>query len=1489
MFRLAWRQNKASSASPVESDLVATLRSSGLVDPHFYRDANPDVAVTGLDPVEHYAATGAREARNPNPFFDAAWYLGANPDVRAAGLNPLLHYILRGADEGRSAGPDFDTAYYVAQNPEVKSAGQNPLLHYIRQGRAEGRIAAPVGEGDAFEIGVQARLQGTTSPLAALFGGARADLGPIARGAATPAPEVARGVGPVMFGDRPSGAKHGPDTRSDAGRVGSRLTRWTALACAILPRLRQRPAGPPSSATDPDPALSGPSTAPAPDATAAYRLWIATVENRGRTPALPRPAELAGALRYSFLLPDAAEPEAVARTLRSIVAQDAPHWELLMPASAPALVRHAVTKVSAEAAERVAFVDCAGAEDRGAVLDRLLAAVDGGWIAVLGDGDILAPQALDAFDAMLARHPRSRIVYSDEDEIDAAGQRARPLFKPEYAPQQLQTFNYFGRLTIIRHDAAVEAGGFTAADGAAAEWSLNLRGADAAMSSGGEVRRIPRVLCHRDPASFRDRRKPGSEASIACERMLVDYWRGLGIRDPRVVTEPDGTQRSTWRPEPAPLVSVIVPNHDNPDLLRVCAEGVLDGTDYPRIELVIVDDRSKDPETLRLYRDLAARPNVKVIRVDTPFNYSAACNRGAEAAMGDLLLFAVNAIRVVDPGWLGELVRVAMLPFVGVVTTRSSDPAGGPRPTGVAPSDSGSGRVDECDIGLFASPDRIRNCLAATGACQMVRRETFDAVGGFDETYELAFSDVALGMQAWKAGWRNAYTPFARLAQNQGKTRGFSNPPQDTGRITRELDRTGITEDPYFHPELTSHGAVPRFLVEGEQSPRALLHLLQRQLAAETARPDRPLDLADTAAIEDATGLMRDVLFWPPQSGAAIADRLGAARFLIDLVRTRSDLRLRFPRCLTSSSRGAFATWLATEGRRQFALTGDGLAHLHAVLDDDPSRAVRQYLMLRDDVRSSYPLGFLPIQRHHLLKWVLREATPKVAFALEAVWWLFLSCAEDPAAELVRTYQFMPDWQRAHPYGLTIFGRARFAAWLVERYALSTEDRWLDPSTWPVVSTPAEQVRLAYDGRHDWRILHPDALASEAAAETLLRWLAVEDGGLSEEARAWCAERLSDGTAAAVARPGVNVIGHFCLRSGLRVSVEAMSDAMETAGLLVSRRDMRTYEVDDPHHIDFDGREIHDVTVIHIQPEPFFGEAYPRADIAERQRRTHRVAYWYWELDKVPDHWGESARDVDELWTATNFVADALRAVTDRPVHTLFPGVRLAPFTRRSRAHFGLPAREDGRFAFLFSFHMDSVMERKNPLGLIASFRLAFEVGEPVDLVLKTTSFGNHDSKIADLREAAGDANVHILDRVLDGDDITALTESCDAYVSLHRSEGLGLTMAEAMLLGKPVVATRYSGNLDFMDDGNSLLVDCDIVPVTGTVPPYTEVPGARWAEPSVVHAAGLMRRVYDDPSFRAALGQRAKASAERTLSPEAAGRRFAERVMTINRSKGAR
>jgi glycosyltransferase involved in cell wall biosynthesis len=200
---------------------------------------------------------------------------------------------------------------------------------------------------------------------------------------------------------------------------------------------------------------------------------------------------------------------------------------------------------------------------------------------------------------------------------------------------------------------------------------------------------------------------------------------------------------------------------------------------------------------------------------------------------------------------------------------------------------------------------------------------------------------------------------------------------------------------------------------------------------------------------------------------------------------------------------------------------------------------------------------------------------------------------------------------------------------------------------------------------------------------------------------------------------------------------------------------------------------------------------------------------------------------------------------------------------------------------------MMSVMERKNPLGLIRAFKQAFRAEDAVCLVLKTSFGDRHPAQIQELRDAAVGANITVIDQVYSPDEVLSLMDACDAYVSLHRSEGLGLTMAEAMLMGKPVIATNFSGNVDFMDESNSLLVPYELVKLGKPIPPYDA--DLEWAEPSVEHAAQLMRRVYENQEWAREVGARGKASAEANLSLEAAGRRIASRLEEIKALRRAR
>jgi glycosyltransferase involved in cell wall biosynthesis len=229
------------------------------------------------------------------------------------------------------------------------------------------------------------------------------------------------------------------------------------------------------------------------------------------------------------------------------------------------------------------------------------------------------------------------------------------------------------------------------------------------------------------------------------------------------------------------------------------------------------------------------------------------------------------------------------------------------------------------------------------------------------------------------------------------------------------------------------------------------------------------------------------------------------------------------------------------------------------------------------------------------------------------------------------------------------------------------------------------------------------------------------------------------------------------------------------------------------------------------------------------------------------------------------------------PVLDMLPAAELGPFPVLPRSHFGLP---QDKVLFLFSFDMSSVMERKNPLGLIRAYARAFGRDPRYALIIKVTRGHTEPSNWQRLQQAADEAGAILIDRILARDETTALMNACDGYVSLHRSEGFGYTMAEAMLLGKPVIATGYSGNLDFMTPSNSLLVDYQLQPLTQDFPPYPR--GAVWAEPSVEHAAQLMRWVVEHPDQARALGERAREDVLRLLSPAAVGQRMAQRLRAI-------
>ena len=275
------------------------------------------------------------------------------------------------------------------------------------------------------------------------------------------------------------------------------------------------------------------------------------------------------------------------------------------------------------------------------------------------------------------------------------------------------------------------------------------------------------------------------------------------------------------------------------------------------------------------------------------------------------------------------------------------------------------------------------------------------------------------------------------------------------------------------------------------------------------------------------------------------------------------------------------------------------------------------------------------------------------------------------------------------------------------------------------------------------------------------------------------------------------------------------------------------------------------------------------------QIRDHRVVgRWAWELPKLPEEWRIGLRYVDEIWALSSFTAQAIKNLATCPVRVMPIPIRMPERNRLGPSPWQKPA---GCFAVFTAFNMASSFARKNPLAAIEAFQLAFERRPDVRLVIKTSNLAS-DPESADLflRIVGGDERIVHIDQPLDRRAIYALIRECDVTLSLHRAEGFGMPLAESMLLGRAVVATGWSGNLDFMNSENSLLVRYKLVPADAPQRTYN-FPETVWADPDVEHAAIQLRRIFLEPQTKSRLEARATHDVAIHCSPNAHWRRVLE------------
>ena len=278
----------------------------------------------------------------------------------------------------------------------------------------------------------------------------------------------------------------------------------------------------------------------------------------------------------------------------------------------------------------------------------------------------------------------------------------------------------------------------------------------------------------------------------------------------------------------------------------------------------------------------------------------------------------------------------------------------------------------------------------------------------------------------------------------------------------------------------------------------------------------------------------------------------------------------------------------------------------------------------------------------------------------------------------------------------------------------------------------------------------------------------------------------------------------------------------------------------------------------------------------------YNIGYWLWELARFPDAWMGPLKFLDEIWCPSRFIQKAIADRSSRPVLYMPPAIEIGAVKDYGRAYFKLP---ESRFLFLFVFDFKSYFTRKNPLACIRAFKEAFpHGGKEVGLIIKSMDGEKYPNELAMLkREVEIDSRVKLINELYSFEKVLGLMKTCDSFISLHRSEGIGLCIAQSMLLGKPVIVTNYSGNTDFTLPDNSCLVDYKLVRVNKGEYPLGE--NQEWAEPNVSHAASYMRRLVDDSVYRNEIARAGQEYIRTHHNSQTTGKIYSVRVTELDNS----
>ncbi|EFB9682801.1 family 2 glycosyl transferase [Escherichia coli] len=553
-----------------------------------------------------------------------------------------------------------------------------------------------------------------------------------------------------------------------------------------------------------------------------YEEWIETVE----TPSLPDKGDVKVILEtmqkpplISVVMPVYNPEEVYLRAcIDSVLEQSYPYWELCI-ADDKSPKEH-VQRVLREYEAKDKRINVVYRQQNGhisAASNSALEIAKGDFVALLDHDDALPEHALLFMAQTIHSQPNARILYSDEDKLNAKGERFEPHFKSDWNPDLFFSQNYVSHLGVYHHDLLKKISGFRLGVEGSQDQDLLLRCLPHVQAD--QIVHIPRVLYHWRTVEGSTALASGEKSytTDAGIKALQDYF---ATRQPGVKVEA-GRVPNTYRvcypiPEPAPLVSLLIPTRDRRSLTETAVRSILEKSTYTNYEILILDNGSVEAETLEFFSQIQEEDHrVKVLAYDYPFNYSAINNFGARHAKGTIIGLINNDIEVINPEWLTEMVSHSLRPEIGCVGAKLYYPNDTLQHGGVILGIGGVANhshkhFSRTHPGYFARLVCTQNYSAVTAACLLIRKEIFDAVEGLDEeNLKVAFNDVDFCLKVREAGYRNLWTPYAELYHYESISRGAEDSPEKIARFTREVNfmksKWGkhLEVDPFYSKNLT--------------------------------------------------------------------------------------------------------------------------------------------------------------------------------------------------------------------------------------------------------------------------------------------------------------------------------------------------------------------------------------------------------------------------------------------------------------------------------------------------------------------------------------------------------------------------------------------------------------------------------------------------------------------------------------------------------------